>query len=38
MNKKPFLNDLQNLNWETNLSIAKKKKKMSVTISGNSLT
>lgn len=37
MNKKPFLNDLQNLNWETNLSIAKKKK-MSVTISGNSLT
>ena len=27
MNKKPFLNDLQNLNWETNLSIAKKKKK-----------
>ena len=37
MNKKPFLNDLQNLNWETNLSLAKKKK-MSVTISGNSLT
>ena len=37
MNKKTFLNDLQNLNWETNLSIAKKKK-MSVTISGNSLT
>ena len=27
MNKKTFLNDLQNLNWETNLSIAKKKKK-----------
>ena len=29
MNKKPFLNDLQNLNWETNLSIAKKKKNVS---------
>ena len=29
MNKKPFLNDLQNLNWETNHSIAKKKKNVS---------
>ena len=29
MNKKPFLNDLQNLNWETNRSIAKKKKNVS---------